>query len=161
MPQYFGKYPGIVDQNIDPHARGRLLVKVPGLFEGSVWALPSVPYAGPDIGFFAMPPTKAHVWVEFAGGDPTVAIWSGCYWGDNESAPVSFSPLAPNKKVLKTGSCTITLDDTPVSGGIKIEYSQMKIEMTTQSIQITDGLKGVIEIQGPTVKINDGALEVT
>lgn len=161
MPQYFGKYPGTVDLNIDPLGRGRLLVKVPGLFAGPVWALPSVPYAGPDVGFFAMPPVDAHVWVEFAAGDPTRPIWSGCFWGEGESAPVSFSPLAPNQKVWKTGECTITLDDTPLMGGLKIEYGQMTIEMTTGSIQITNGLGAIIEIQGLSVMINQGALEVT
>lgn len=160
MPQYFGKYPGIVDQNIDPRARGRLLVKVPGLFDGSVWAKPCVPYAGPDVGFFAMPPVDAHVWVEFASGDPTQPIWSGCFWGDDESAPVSFSPLAPNKKVLKTEACTLTFDDTPIQGGVTIEFGMMKIEVTTQAIKITNGL-AVIEIENASVKINEGALEVT
>jgi uncharacterized protein involved in type VI secretion and phage assembly len=163
MIKYFGKYMGIVAQNFDPLGRGRLLVKVPAVFDdGQVWALPCVPYAGPDIGFFMMPPQDAHVWVEFAGGDPHIAIWSGCFWGDDESAPVSISPLAAKTKMLKTDTCTLTLDDTPGTGGITLETGTgIKITLTNTGIEINDGTGGTIKLTGPKVSINDSALEVT
>jgi hypothetical protein len=162
MPEYFGKYEGIVDQNFDPYGRGRLLVKVPSIFrDGKVWALPCVPYAGPDVGFFMLPPKDAHVWIEFAGGDQNRAIWSGCFWGEGESAPVSVSPLAANKKMLKTDNCTLTLDDSPGTGGITIETSDgKKIEISSLNIEINDG-RWSIMLSSSNVSINNGALEVT
>ena len=39
---------------------------------------------GDGVGFFAMPPTGANVWVEFEGGDPDYPIWTGCFWGTGE-----------------------------------------------------------------------------
>lgn len=162
MPQFFGKYAGTVDQNLDPYGKGRLLVKVPAVFgDGTVWATPCVPYAGPNVGFFAMPPKDANIWVEFEAGDPNCPIWSGCFWKDNNSAPVLFSPLADKKKVLKTETCTLTLDDTPGIGGITIEYGQLKIDIKKQGIEITDGLGATIKLTGPTVSINGTALQVT
>lgn len=162
MANFFGKYRGVVDQNLDPNGKGRLLVKVPAIFSDStVWALPCVPYAGSSVGFFAMPPVGANVWVEFEAGDSNSPIWSGCFWADDSSAPVSFSPLADKKKVLKTESCTLTLDDTPGVGGISIEYGSVKIEIKTQGIEIDDGTGAKISLMGPKVTINDGALEVT
>jgi hypothetical protein len=162
MPQFFGKYAGTVDQNIDPYGKGRLLVKVPAVFgDGTVWATPCVPYAASNVGFFMMPPTGAHIWVEFEAGDPNCPIWSGCFWKDDNSAPVSFSPLADKKKMLKTDSCTLTLDDTPGIGGVTIEYGNLKIEIKTQGIEITDGMGASIKLTGPTVSINDTALQVT
>lgn len=164
MTQFFGKYAGIVDQNFDPLGKGRLLVKVPAVFgDGTVWALPCVPYAGPKVGFFAMPPEKASVWVEFEAGDPDSPIWSGCFWDSDNSAPVAVSPQAAQTKVLKTDSCTLTLDDTPGSGGITIEFGSLKIEIKSksQSIEITDGQGASIELKGPKVSINQNALEVT
>ena len=162
MTQFYGKYEGRVEQNFDPLGKGRLLVKVPAVFrDGKVWAMPCVPYAGSGIGFFAMPPNDAHVWVEFAGGDPNRAIWSGCFWGEGESTPVSVSPLAAMKKMLKTDSCTVTLDDTPAAGGITIEFGAMKIEINLQQgIEITNGQGATIKLFGPQVTINNGALEV-
>jgi hypothetical protein len=162
MTQFFGKYEGVVDQNFDPLGKGRLLVKVRTVFrDGTVWAQPCVPYAGPGVGFFMMPPTDAHVWVEFAGGDPNRPIWSGCFWGDGESPPVSVSPLAAKKKMLKTDTCTLTLDDTLGLGGITIEFGALKIAIKSQGIEITDGLGATIKLTGPSVSINGTALEVT
>jgi len=162
MSQFFGKYAGTVDKNFDPNGKGRLLVKVPAVFgDGTVWALPCVPYAGSNVGFFAMPPTGADIWVEFEAGDSNSPIWSGCYWKDDNSAPVSMSPLAEKKKVLKTDSCTLTLDDTTGMGGITIEYGSLKIEIKTQGIEITNGQGATIKLEGPKVSINGSALEVT
>jgi uncharacterized protein involved in type VI secretion and phage assembly len=163
MNQFYGKYEGVVDQNFDPLGKGRLLVKVPSVFrDGTVWAEPCVPYAGSGVGFFMMPPKDAHVWVEFAGGNPRRPIWAGCFWGKGESPPVSVSPLAADKKVLKTDTGTLTLDDTPGTGGITIETSGgQKIVLNSQGIEITNGQGASIKLSGPTVKINDQALEVT
>jgi uncharacterized protein involved in type VI secretion and phage assembly len=46
--------------------------------------MPCTPYAGRDVGFFAIPPVNSNVWVEFEQGDPDYPIWSGCFWGMNE-----------------------------------------------------------------------------
>jgi hypothetical protein len=108
-----------------------------------------------------MPPQNAHVWVEFAGGDPNRPIWSGCFWADGESAPVSVSPLAEKKKMVKTDTCTLTLDDTPGMGGIAIEMgSNMKITIKAQGIEISNSVWS-IKLSATSVSINDGALEVT
>jgi hypothetical protein len=65
MPrQFFGKYRGSVANNIDPQMMGRIQVSVPAVLgEGSLsWAMPCAPYAGPGVGFFAIPPNGARVW---------------------------------------------------------------------------------------------------
>nr|HMP43165.1 phage baseplate assembly protein V [Roseiflexaceae bacterium] len=82
MSQFFGKYRGKVEQNVDPLQIGRVQVRVPAVLgEGRMsWAMPCVPYAGPGVGMFAIPPVGASVWVEFEGGDPDYPIWSGCFW---------------------------------------------------------------------------------
>ena len=45
--------------------------------------------AGNGVGFFAIPPKGANVWVEFEGGDPDQPIWSGCFWGIGEAPAMS------------------------------------------------------------------------
>jgi hypothetical protein len=161
MDKYFGKYRGTVDQNFDPLGKGRLLVKVPAVFkDGTVWAEPCVPYAGPSLGFFMMPPKDANIWVEFAGGNTKVPIWSGCYWGEGESPPVSTSPVAEKKKMIKTDNCTLTLDDTPGVGGVTIEMGNAKIMIDSLKIEIKRGAWS-IKISDSSVSINEGALEVT
>ena len=106
--RYFGKYRGTVSDNNDSSSLGRLKVKVPAVL-GSVelWAMPCVPYAGAQVGFFALPPNNSGVWVEFEGGDPSFPIWSGCFWGTGQLPTTA----TPDVKIWKTGKITVTLDD--------------------------------------------------
>jgi hypothetical protein len=160
MPQFFGKYRGTVANNIDPQQMGRLQVSVPAVLgDGQLsWAMPCAPFAGPGVGFFAIPPKDANVWVEFEGGNPDYPIWSGCFWGLGE---VPVLPAIEQMKILKTDQATITINDLPGLGGIKIETSLgAQIEITTQGIEINNGMGGVIKLTGPQVTINNGALEV-
>ena len=64
-----GKYRGKVVNNIDPLMEGRIIALVPAISELPLtWATPCVPYAGRGVGFFAVPPIGANVWIEFEGG---------------------------------------------------------------------------------------------
>jgi uncharacterized protein involved in type VI secretion and phage assembly len=160
MTKFFGKYRGKVENNVDPMQLGRVQVSVPAVLgDGSMsWAMPCVPYAGPGVGFFAIPPVDANVWVEFEGGDPDYPIWSGCFWGVGE---VPALPAVAEMKVLKTDVGTITLNDLPGVGGITIETTTgMKIVISALGIEIDNGQGGSIKLTGPRVSVNEGALEV-
>lgn len=159
-PKFFGKYRGKVEDNFDPMQLGRVRVKVPAVLgEGTMsWAMPCVPYAGSGVGFFAIPPNGANIWVEFEGGDPDYPIWTGCFWGLGE---VPASPALAEMKVLKTSTGSITINDLPVVGGISIETtSGMKMAITSLGIEIDNGKGGSIKLTGPKVSVNGGALEV-
>jgi len=120
--------------------------------------MPCVPYAGSGVGFFAIPPEKANIWVEFEGGNPDYPIWSGCFWGEGE---VPAEPAKAGMKVLKTDVGTITLNDLENSITIATNGKKsMKIEINAQGIEITNGQGGSIKLEGPKVSINGSALEV-
>lgn len=158
--QFFGKYRGKVEDNVDPMNLGRIRVSVPAIFgEGTLsWAMPCAPFAGKGVGFFALPPAGSNVWVEFEGGDANYPIWSGCFWGRGE---VPASPALEDKKVIKTKNNTVTIDDTPGTGGIILETKAgMKISITSSGIEINDGQGGTIKLSGPKVSVNNGALDV-
>jgi uncharacterized protein involved in type VI secretion and phage assembly len=157
---FFGKYRGVVSDNSDPNNLGRVRARVPDVLgeEECGWALPAVPYAGRNVGLFLIPPTDASVWIEFEHGDPDYPIWTGCFWGENE---VPVSPASADKKVLKTGAGTITLDDTSGSNSITIETTNnLKIKMDQQGIEISNGSQKVM-VSSSSVSVDDGALEVT
>jgi uncharacterized protein involved in type VI secretion and phage assembly len=159
--QYFGKYRGKVLNNVDPRQMGRIQFQVPTVLGMNRlnWAMPCVPYAGPGVGFFMIPPVDARVWIEFENGDPDHPIWTGCFW-DQGNVPVN--PAVAQMKVIQTDSATITLNDTPGAGGILIETTTgMKIEFKATGIEINNGQGASIKLTGPQVIINEGALEVT
>ena len=160
MTQYYGKYRGQVENNIDPEQRGRIMVSVPAVTGSGTlnWAMPSAPFAGSGVGLWAIPPIGANVWVEYEGGDPDYPIWSGCFWGLGEAPAM---PSVPQVVVLKTQTCTLTLSDLPGVGGVTVEtVTGMKIAMTATGIEITNGMGATITMQGPQVTVNQGALEV-
>jgi hypothetical protein len=161
--QYYGKYRGKVANNIDPKQLGRIQVTCPEVFgDGQLsWALPCTPYAGPGVGFFAVPPQDADVWVEFEGGDPDYPVWAGCFWSDGQ---VPGDALATTK-MLKTDGLTLTIDDLSGAGGVTIEVGSpavavpMKIALTSDGIEISTGSSSV-KLDPASVSLNDGALQV-
>ena len=165
MSTYYGKYRGKVENNIDPMLQGRVQVSVPAVLgDGTLsWAMPSVPYAGPGVGFFAIPPVGANIWVEFEGGNPDYPIWSGCFWGVGEAPtlPMAIAEI----KMLKTDGITLTLSDVPGAGGFTLEVGPpvvpvpLKLVFNAGGIEITNGGASV-KLSPVSVSLNNGALEV-
>ena len=97
------------------------------------WALPSVPFAGNNIGFYFIPPVGANVWIEFENGDRRLPVWSGCFWEIGQ-APVTSNVY--DQKVIKTDKTSIGISDTSgLEEGIRIETtSGLKIVMDSSGI---------------------------
>jgi uncharacterized protein involved in type VI secretion and phage assembly len=164
---FFGKYRGIVTDNLDPLMIGRVRARVPDVTgdDESGWAMPCAPFGGDGMGFFAVPITGAGVWIEFEHGDPDYPIWSGCWWGAlPEVPPALLVPPPPSGKVLiqTNGGHSVLIDDTPGIGGITLETSTgQKLKLSALGIEIDNGMGASIKLTGPQVSINNGALDVT
>ncbi|TAH37114.1 MAG: baseplate assembly protein [Planctomycetota bacterium] len=164
MSQFFGKYRGTVANNVDPMFQGRVQVSCPAVLgDGRMsWAMPCVPYAGAGVGFFAVPPVGANVWIEFEGGDPDYPILAGCFWGVGE-APAQ--PALPQVKAFKTDSVALTLSDLPGVGGLKIEVNPpavatpLSLVFDASGIEIKNAVASV-KLTPASVSVNNGALEV-
>jgi hypothetical protein len=106
-----------------------------------------------------IPPVGANLWIEFEGGNPDYPIWSGGFWAAGELPTEATLPMI---KLIKTDTATVKIDDTPGAGGVSIELlSGPKIAVNaTGIIEIDNGMGGSIQISGPQVSVNDGALEV-
>jgi uncharacterized protein involved in type VI secretion and phage assembly len=161
-----GKFRGVVSDNQDPLMIGRVRARVPDVTGSaeSGWATPCAPFGGASMGFFAVPDVGAGVWIEFEHGDPDYPVWVGCWWGSaTEMPPTLLAPPPPSAKVMvrtKAGH-SILLDDTPGVGGITLETAQgARIAVTATGIEIANGTGATIELSGPQVTVNGGALEV-
>ncbi len=163
MTTFFGIYRGVVANNLDPLQRARVQVSVPALGAGRLtWAEACSPYAGDDVGFVAVPPVGASVWIGFEGGDPTSAVLLGGFWGGT-TAP---GDGLPTTKTLKTDGVTVTVNDLPGAGGLTIEVGPpvvpvaMKLACSGSGIELSIG-SSKLALSAASVSINDGALEVT
>ena len=155
MSQFFGKYRGKVESNVDPMELGRVQVSVPAVLgEGTLsWAMPCVPYAGDGVGFFFIPPKGANIWVEFEGGDTDYPIWSGCFWGDGE---MPLSPAVAGVKMLKTEGITLEMNDTSDAGGFTLLVDEPGVSSLLKMVFDSDG----ILIENDPVKVTITATDI-
>ncbi|MGD1992206.1 MAG: phage baseplate assembly protein V [Anaerolineae bacterium] len=165
---YYGKYRGMVINNVDPLQIGRLLVQVPDVLGLNVssWAMPCVPFTGPQAGTYVVPPVGAGVWVEFEGGDPDHPIWVGGFWGSVAEVPtlaLAGVPASPNIVLQTTGQNTIVVSDLPgPTGGIMLKSpGGAMIIVNDTGIYIENGRGASIRLVGPTTDVNNGALTIT
>jgi uncharacterized protein involved in type VI secretion and phage assembly len=166
--KYAGKYRGTVLNNIDPMQMGRIMVQVPDVSNvlPSTWAMPCVPFAGPQSGAFHVPPIGASVWVEFEQGNSDYPIWSGCFWGSAAEVPATALAGPPGLQQIVIQSVAqngLLISDTPgPTGGIVLTSSTgAMISINSVGITISNGQGATITLIGPTVAINTTALTVT
>jgi uncharacterized protein involved in type VI secretion and phage assembly len=151
--RFFGKYRGVVTQVDGPTMRVK--AKVPAVLgdQESGWAMPCVPYAGPQVGIAFLPETGSGVWVEFEGGDVSFPIWVGCYWRSGEFP----AEAKADAKTIISQTVKLVLDDGQKQSSwtdgndnaITLESNGIALERQSQSLKMQS-----------TVSINDGALEV-
>jgi uncharacterized protein involved in type VI secretion and phage assembly len=165
--KFFGKYRGVVLNNVDPLQQCRIQVQVSdvtGLAPAS-WAMPCVPIAGIQSGMVALPVRGSGVWVEFEHGDPDYPIWTGCFWGSAAEVPAlarATPPTTPAITLQTPLQNGLTVSDLPgPTGGIMLKSaSGATLIVNDTGIYIQNGKGAAITLVGPTVTINDGALAV-
>lgn len=139
--KFFGKYRGLVSENVDPTNRGRIKVQVPSVLnELKIWAMPCLPFAGNNVGVYTVPLVDSGVWVEFEGGNPSYPIWTGGFWADGQlpknekgqEAIPSLRTIRSEKGLMITfndESEVLTLSDKDGSNIMTIEVQSGKIRM--------------------------------
>ena len=165
--RYYGKYRGVVLNNIDPMQQGRLQVQVPdvaGLVPTS-WAMPCVPIAGMQNGMVAPPMIGSGVWVEFEQGNPDHPIWVGCFWGSAAEIPalaLASPPGTPAITLQTPLQNGLTISDLPgPTGGIMLKSATgATLIVNDTGIYIQNGKGAALTLVGPAVTINNGALSV-
>jgi uncharacterized protein involved in type VI secretion and phage assembly len=165
--KFLGKFRATVLNNIDPLQIGRLLVVVPDVtgIIPTTWAMPCVPLAGIQTGFYALPLIGSGVWVEFEQGDPDYPIWVGCFWGSAAEVPAlarTVPPAIPGITLQTPLQNGIQISDVPGIGGIMLKTATgAAILINDTGIIIQNGKGASIVLTGPTVTVNAGALVVT
>lgn len=156
IARFPGRNLGVVVDNVDPKKLGRIRVKVPEVLSDTEtgWCLPASPFAGPNIGFHAVPPVGGLVFVEWPNGDlARVPIWCGATWSDGKGVPdvdhetIALVTAAGHRIELSDKSGSEAVKITAKSGakvvldsnGIKLEYSGQKVVLDSSGVSINDG----------------------
>lgn len=163
--KYYGKYRGIVVDNLDPLQIGRIIAMVPDVSNviPATYAMPCVPIANKASGTYVVPQIGSGVWIEFEHGDPDYPVWVGGFWGlAAETPPLALlaPPGDPPIVFCTTLQNAVVVSDVPVApmvaGGVMLMSGASSIVVGPASIQI---ISPSIVINGMTI-INNGALTV-
>ena len=113
--KYFGKYRGVVTDNVDPEKLLRVKCRVPELLGQTIitdWAYPtSLPYGGGlDYGETRVPPIGSGVYVEFESGSVNRPLYSGSWYGHTKGQSAD-----PPQLTRESGQTKFSDDDSTKS----------------------------------------------
>lgn len=178
VPGYFGVYPALVTDLVDPRGLGRVQVRFPWLgTEGDrdvrSWATLCSPYADDDQGLEILPEVGSQVVVAFEAGNLRRPYVLGAAWNGKEKLPQR-PESSNNIRVLKTRSKSkLEFDDTPgaskitlnTNGGHKVVLDDGATELTIQhsgGSVISINLVGIIKIKSNlSVQVEATTVQVT
>ncbi len=161
-PRYFGLYPAIVSDIVDPKSLGRIQVRFPWLgSDGSdvrAWATLLTPYADDDQGYEMLPSVDTQVVVAFEAGELRRPYIVGACWNGSESVPES--PQQPNNKRLIKSRAKSLLEFDDTEGASKVTVSMQSghkvvLDDSMQQVQVSHA-------NGCTVTMNAaGQVQIT
>ena len=143
--RYFGVYPAIVTDIVDPQGIGRIQVQFPwlganGSADVRAWATLVSPYADDDQGLEILPSVDTQVVVAFEAGDLRRPYIIGASWNGVESLPEA--ARSPNNlRLLKSrAGSKLEFDDT--EGAAKVTVSmqsghQVVLDDAAQQVTVT------------------------
>lgn len=167
---YYGLYPALVTNILDPLQIGRIQVQVPWLGGDGVdvrsWATLLTPYADADQGFEFLPAVGTQVVVGFEAGDLRRPYIVGSAWNGKEALPEP--PAAPNDKRLIRTRAGSLLEFDDADGAAKVTLSmksghQLVMDDATQEVKLahSNGCTITMDIAG-NVKIQANvAVDIT
>ena len=156
--RHYGKFRGIVKDVDDPLDLARVTAEVPAVLGDQVspWAMPCVPYAGPDHGLVLLPEVGDGVWIEFEAGDLARPIWSGCWWADGQRP----TPVAPTARLLSTSAGHQVLVDEDADEIRIVHPGGAEIVLGSDAVTITIG-RSTLKVSDGEITLNGGMAKIT
>jgi uncharacterized protein involved in type VI secretion and phage assembly len=160
--RYFGLYPALVTDLVDPQGCGRVQVLFPGFGDAGkamrAWATLVTPYADDDQGLCIFPEVDSQVVVGFEAGDPRRPYIVGACWNGKEKPPIA-AAAANNLRVIKTRSGSqLEFDDSIGAAKVTLTTAgghRLVLDEGTQEVTLAHQ-------NGVTIRLTvAGALEIT
>src|SRR5438874_13385350 len=161
---FYGVYPAIVTDSVDPHTQGRVKVRLPWSPDpdGSnyeVWARLATMMGGNNRGSWFIPDKDDEVLVAFEGGNPRRPYVVGALWNGKDSPPEQVDGAGENylKTILSRQGVRITLDDTDGATKLRLETPM------GQSIVLSDEDLAIVaqDATGNSIKLAPEGITIT
>ena len=158
---------GIVHENKDPKALGRVQVRLPGVTDEPIahWARVAVPMAGPERGTFFLPEKEDEVLVAFEHNDPARPYVLGALWNGRDKPPATNADGKNNIRLIKTRSGhVLRFDDTKQAEKIELidasGNSSLVIDTGAKTVTITAAKDVVIKAENGSITLRAQEIEV-
>ena len=169
-PRYFGVYPAIVTDIVDPNSIGRIQVEFPWLGSDGTdvraWSTLLTPYADDDQGYEMLPSVGTQVVVAFEAGDLTRPYIVGSCWNGRESLPESPTQSNDKRLIKSRAKSLLEFDDT--DGASKVTLSMQSghkvvLDDSAQQVQLThsNGCSIVMNAAGQVQITATSTVEIT
>jgi len=175
-PRWFGLYPAVVVDLVDPDGLGRIKVSFPSFGAAgqsvTAWATLLTPYADDQQGLEILPEVDSQVVIGFEAGDPSRPYIVGACWNGTRALPEA-AERANNLRTLKTRSGSqLQFDDNEGAAKVTISMAsghQVVLDDGAQELTIehSNGSKININAAGQvtitanaTVEVNASAVNV-
>jgi uncharacterized protein involved in type VI secretion and phage assembly len=165
-PCYFGVYPAIVTDIVDPDSLGRVQVRFPWLgstgdTDVRAWATLCSPYADDDQGLLVLPEVDSQVVVAFEAGNMRRPYVLGASWNGTTQLP-SPPEAANDIRIFRSrADSRLEFDDTTAAEKISITMSsghQVVLDNGGRTITITHSSGGCsITLTDATVEVQASA----
>ena len=163
-PPFYGVYPAVVVDVVDPDGQGQVRVRLPwspdtGSAAYEVWARLATTMAGANRGTWLIPDVNDEVLLAFEAGNPRRPYVVGALWNGRDQPPDAMDGAGRNqRKVLRSrNGVKVTLDDTDGAEKLTLETPG------GQSVTLQDG-PGSITVQdanGNSVALDTSGVTVT
>ena len=167
----YGVVIGVVTNNQDPDAMGRVKVKFPWLsdVDESDWARVAAPMAGKQRGVYFLPEVDDEVLVAFEHGNVRFPYVVGALWNGKDAPPATNSDGKNNVRIIQSrsghvvklndedGKETIEIIDKSQKNSIVIDTAKNTITVTTDKDITFSATKGTIKLDAQNVEISSSA----
>ena len=176
---FYGVYPALVADIVDPDSQGRVKVRLPWSPDGGgssyeVWARLATLMAGNNRGTWFIPEVNDEVLVMFEAGNPHRPYVIGGLWNGQDAPPEQMDGSGNNdlKTIRSREGVIITLDDTSGANSLLMETpggQRITLKDQDNSILIEDSNGNSIKLEAAgititasaKVKINASTVEVS
>ena len=165
--RYFGVYPAVVRDIVDPDGQGRVKVRLPwspdaGADFYEVWARLATMMAGPGRGSWFIPDVDDEVLVSFEGGNPKRPYVVGALWNGVDTPPETMDSAGENniKSLTSRNGVKVTLDDSNGQESLILETpggQRLVLQDGPGSIELRDSNGNTIRMAPNGITISSGA----
>jgi len=159
--RWYGVYPAVVTDNLDPETSGRILVTLPWAAAGgepvTAWARVATLMAGQGHGSWFMPDIGSEVLLAFEGGNPRKPYVAGALWNGKETPPEKMDGGKKNPlKVLHSrNGIRIAINDAEEGASLTLETPAQRIVLNDNGAAIT-----IRDAGGNTITLGPAGIEI-